>query len=159
MTVARPVAVVPGWASPRPSLDPVRMTAASAAPIRVLVASADAAIRDALTGVLADLGHELVDCVDCGADLARRAPMLRPDVVLLDASLLDAPAAPGAFSVQAVAESVPETAIVLVCDRPDVRLGDDDASVMAALAYLPRPVPPAVVDATVRLALARGREL
>ncbi|HEU4631818.1 MAG TPA: ANTAR domain-containing protein, partial [Gemmatimonadaceae bacterium] len=36
---------------------------------------------------------------------------------------------------------------------------DDATAVMAALAYLPQPVPPAVVDATVRLARARSREL
>lgn len=153
MTVARQMAVMPGWAS-RPSLDPVRMTAA--APIRVLVAAADAAVRETLAGVFAGLGHELVGCVDCGAELVRRAGMLRPDVVLLDAALV---AAPTGFSAAAVAERAPDVSIVLFCDQPDVRLDDDEAAVTAALAYLPQPVPPAVLDATVRLALARSREL
>jgi response regulator NasT len=147
---------MPGWA-PRPSLDPVRMTvAASADSIRVLVAALDRDVRNALAGVLVTLGHDLLGSMDGGADLVRRAAMLRPDIILLDAMLL---AAPTPFSAAELAASSPRTSIVLFCSQPDVRLRDDDTAVMAALAYLPRPVPPAVVDATVRLAVARGRAL
>ena len=155
MTVARPVAVMPGWAS-RPSFDPVCMPAASTDSIRILVAALDRDVRIALAGVLANLGHDLLGCVDGGAELIQRATALRPDVILLDAALL---AAPTELSAAAVAECSPESSIVLFCNNSDVRLSDDEAAIMAAFAYLPRPVPPAVVDATVRLAMARARAL
>jgi response regulator NasT len=131
------------------------MTADPADSIRVLVAAVERDVRNTLTGVLAGLGHELLGSVDCGADLIRRSAMLRPDVILLDAALL---AGPAPFSAAELAGCSPQSSIVLFSHHPDVRLGDE-AAVMAAFAYLPRPVPPAVVDATVRLARARGRAL
>ena len=77
MTVARPVAVMPGWAS-RPSFDPECMPEASTDSIRVLVAALDRDVRIALAGVLANLGHDLLGCVDVSLSAEERARLEAP---------------------------------------------------------------------------------
>ena len=140
------------WAQ-RPSHETSRMPAPSAAPVRVLLAGADAPIRDELTALVASLGHTLVAAAD-GSDILQRAAALRPEVVLLDVRLLTGT---DALSAEDVAGAAPGAAVVLFSAGTDVRLSDREVGASAVAGYLAMPVRPGQLDSTLRLAVHRTR--
>ena len=152
MTAVRPDA---SWTSPT-SFVPPRMSDATAAPIRVLLAEADPAVRDTMTELLDALGHTVLGRVTTGAEAVAAAAALRPDVVLLDVALL---AGPDGISLDDVAEHAPTATVVLFSGDPNVRLGDREVDASAGIAYLPQPVPPGFLDSALRHAVRRTRVL
>lgn len=55
--------------------------------MRVLIAEDHALLRDGLTRLLRDHGHEVVAAVDAPDEIVRRGRALRPDLALLDVRL------------------------------------------------------------------------
>jgi DNA-binding NarL/FixJ family response regulator len=55
--------------------------------VRVLIAEDHALLRDGLTRLLRDHGHEVVAAVDAPDDVVRRGSALKPDLALLDVRL------------------------------------------------------------------------
>ena len=128
----------------------------AAAPIRVLVAEDDENARALLVALLRDLGHEVVAEVGTGEQAIASARASRPDVVLLDVHM---PGQSGIEAAEAIASEVGETAVVLLTGDSTLSLSDRDAVATAAIAFLAKPAPPRVIDATVRLAARRARDL
>lgn len=152
MTAVRPDA---SWTPPTAFVPP-RMSDATSAAIRVLLAEADPAVRDTMTELLDALGHTVLGRATTGADVLARAAALRPDVVLLDVALL---VGADAISLDDVAERAPTATVVLFSGDPNVRLGDREVDASAAIAYLPQPVPPGFLDSALRHAVRRNRVL
>ena len=141
--------------SPSPTHEPSRMSAASADSVRVLLAGADAPVRDDLAALVASLGHTVLGAAT-GGDALQRAASLRPEVVLLDVRLLGGA---DAISAEDVAEAAPGAAVVLFCGDADVRLSDREVGAPSVSAYLAMPVRPGLLDSTLRLAVSRTRAL
>jgi len=131
-------------------------SARATAPLRVLVAAADAATRACLAAQLEAAGHTVVAEAATGAEAVTRALALAPDVVLLG---LQMPDGAGADAAALIAGATPAPGIVLVTGGADAALADDDVVRTGALAVLPAPAPSALLDATLRCAAARAREL
>jgi DNA-binding NarL/FixJ family response regulator len=55
--------------------------------VRILIAEDHALLRDGLTRLMRDHGHEVVAAVDTADDVLRRGRALRPDLALLDVRL------------------------------------------------------------------------
>ena len=125
--------------------------------MRVLVAEDDEAARTALVDVLTSRGYMVVAEVASGTEAVQQAAQLVPDAVLLDVHM------PGAMSgveaAKAITEATPGIAVVLFTGDASLSLSEDDALRSNAVALLPKPVPPATLDATLRLAVARAHEL
>lgn len=126
------------------------------APIGILLADDDDVTRHTLVDLLGSLGHVVLAAVATGRDAVDRACALRPDAVLLDVHMPDGS---GIDAAREIAGALPGTAVVLFSGDPDVRLSDREVLATAAVAYLPKPVPPGVLDTTLRLAVARARAL
>lgn len=124
--------------------------------IRVLVAEDDDNARSLLVDLLRDLGHDVVAEVGTGDQAIARAREARPDVVLLDVHM---PGRSGIEAAEAIAHEVDEAAVVLFTGDSTLSLSDRDAAATAAIAFLPKPAPPRVIDSTVRLAARRARDL
>ena len=128
---------------------PVPVTALGA---RVLVVDDELAARESLTELLSTLGHAVVDAVANAEDAEARARELHPDAILLDVHL---PGASGIEAAQAISRALPGVAIVLISGDDTIQLTDAEADASGAVAFLPKPVPPRVLDSTIRLAVAR----
>jgi len=119
---------------------------------RVLVVDDELAARESLTELLATFGHVVVDAVANAEDAEARARELHPDAILLDVHL---PGASGLEAAQAISRALPGVAIVLISGDDTIQLTDAEAEATGAVAFLPKPVPPRVLDSTIRLAVAR----
>ena len=124
--------------------------------IRILVAEDDENARSLLVDLLRELGHDVVAEVGTGEQAIVRAREARPDVVLLDVHM---PGRSGIEAAETIALEVDEAAVVLFTGDSTLSLSDRDAAATAAIAFLPKPAPPRVIDSTVRLAARRARDL
>lgn len=124
--------------------------------IRILVAEDDSNARALLAELLSELGHRVVAEVGTGREAQARAIELMPDVVLLDVHMPDGS---GIEAAEVITSSAPGVAVVLFSGDEAVTLSDRDVTATAAIAFLPKPAPPRVLDSTVRLAATRAREL
>ena len=124
--------------------------------IRVLVAEDNALERSTLVDLLGVLGYMVVAEVESGTEAIAKAQQFMPDAVLLDMHM------PGASGVQAadeIAAALPGTAVVLITGDLSLTLSSADVLRSTAVALLPKPTPPAALDATLRMAVTRAREL
>jgi two-component system, response regulator PdtaR len=124
----------------------------AAAGARVLVVDDELAARESLGELLVSLGHVVVDAVANAADAETRARDLNPDAVLLDVHL---PGTSGIEAAQSISLALPGVAIVLISGDDTIQLTDAEADASGAVAFLAKPVPPRVLDSTIRLAVAR----
>ena len=123
--------------------------------IRVLLAEDDANARSVLTDLLGSLGYSVLAQVGSGREAVRRTQEMTPDVVLLDVHMPDGS---GIEAAEEITQQVPGTAVVLFSGDESVSLSDREVSATAAIAFLPKPTPPRVLDSTLRLAVSRARE-
>ena len=124
--------------------------------IRVLIAEDDANARSLLVDLLSALGHLVVAEVGTGREAFERARDVVPDVVLLDVHMPDGS---GIEAAELITQSLPGVAVVLFSGDQQLTLSDRDVTATAAIAFLPKPAPPRVLDSTLRLAATRAREL
>ena len=124
--------------------------------IRVLVAEDNELERSTLVELLTALGHMVVAEVGSGAAAIERSRHLTPDAVLLDVHM---PGASGVQAAEEIANALPGTAVVLVTGDLSLSLTMDDAMRSTAVALLSKPMPPTTLDATLRMAVMRAREL
>lgn len=125
--------------------------------IRVLVAEDDNAAREILVDLLTALGYMVVAEVPSGEEAVRQAAQLTPDAVLLDVHMPGGSS--GLDAAHQITQQTPGIAVVLFTGDATLSLSSDDALRSNAVALLPKPVPPATLDATLRLAVVRAREL
>ncbi len=124
--------------------------------IRVLVAEDNALERSTLVDLLTALGHMVIAEVASGAEAIERAQQLTPDAVLLDVHLHGAS---GIEAADAIARALPGTAVVLITGDLSLSLSSADVLRSTAVALLAKPTPPTTLDATLRMAVTRAREL
>lgn len=124
--------------------------------LRVLVAEDNALERSTLVDLLGVLGHVVVAEVENGADAIARAQQFTPDAVLLDMHM---PGVSGLQAAEEIAQALPVTAVVLITGDLSLTLSTDDVRRSSSVALLAKPTPPAALDATLRMAVARSREL
>ncbi len=124
--------------------------------IRVLVAEDDPLERSTVVDVLGALGHLVVAEVATGAEAIEKARQFAPDAVLLDVHM---PGASGVQAAEEIASALPGTAVVLVTGDLSLTLSTADVLRSTAVALLAKPTPPMTLDATLRLAVSRAREL
>lgn len=142
-----------------------------APPLRVLVAAASAAAGDDAASLIAGRGHAVVAVASDGAEALGRARRLARDVSL-DVALVDValPTLSGVEVAHGIAESAPHVAVVLTTDGAAddtapgggvlvVTAGALEIAAAPAAAVLPRRANAAALDATLRLATARAREV
>jgi response regulator NasT len=142
-----------------PAADPVtsrRLASAPVATIRALVADDAAADRGLLVDLLRALGFDVVGEASTGAEAIAACERLVPDVVLLDVCM---PGGGGLEAARTIAAGPHDVAIVLFTGDGSLELSDAELRDSAALAFLPKPAPPIVLNTTLRLAVARAREL
>jgi AmiR/NasT family two-component response regulator len=128
----------------------------SVAPIRILLAEDDDNARAILVELLIALGHLVVAEVSSGRDAVERAKDVAPDVVLLDVHMPDGS---GIEAAEQITQAVPGVAVVLFSGDHQVALSEREITATAAIAFLPKPAPPRILDSTLRLAASRAREL
>jgi response regulator NasT len=124
--------------------------------IRVLVAEDNALERSTLVDLLGALGHMVVAEVESGTDAIEKAQQFTPDAVLLDMHM---PGASGVQAAEEIASALPGTAVVLITGDLSLTLSTADVLRSTAVALLPKPTPPTTLDATLRMAVTRAREL
>ena len=124
--------------------------------LRVLVAEDNALERPMLVDLLGVLGHVVVAEVESGTDAITKAQQFTPDAVLLDMHM---PGASGVQAAEEIANALPGTAVVLVTGDLSLTLSTADVLRSTAVALLPKPTPPTTLDATLRMAVTRAREL
>jgi len=124
--------------------------------VRVLLAEDDENARTLLLDLLGTFGHEVVAEACTGRDAVTRAKDVHPDVVLLDVHMPDGS---GIEAAEQITQVLPGTAVVLFSGDESLRLSDRDVTATSAIAFLPKPVPPRVLDSTIRLAAVRARDL
>lgn len=124
--------------------------------IRVLIAEDDALTRSTFTELLTSLGHMVVAEVASGAEAIEKARQFTPDAVLLDVRM---PGASGVEAAEEIAASLPGTAVILITGDLSVTLSPSEVTKSGAVALLSKPAPPATLDTTLRLAVARARDL
>jgi response regulator NasT len=129
---------------------------APAVPIRILLAEDDDNARSVLVDLLAALGHSVVAHVSGGREAIERAKDVKPDVVLLDVHMPDGS---GIEAAEQITSAHPTTAVVLFSGDPTVTLSDEQVVTTSAVAFLPKPTPPKILDSTIRLAVSRARAL
>jgi len=130
--------------------------AASSGPIRILLAEDDDNARSLLVDLLAALGHTVVAHVSGGREAIARAVEVKPDVVLLDVHM---PGGSGLEAAEEIRQSVPGAAVVLFSGDQTITLSEHDITATSAIAFLPKPTPPKMLDSTIRLAAMRAKEL
>ncbi|HVZ78918.1 MAG TPA: ANTAR domain-containing protein [Gemmatimonadaceae bacterium] len=128
----------------------------TAAQIRILVAEDDKDARSLLVELLSALGHIVVAEAGSGREAHERALELAPDVVLLDVHMPDGSGIEAAEQITAANAGI---AVVLFSGDQTLSLSDHDITATAAIAFLPKPAPPRVLDSTIRLAASRAKEL
>ena len=132
------------------------ITQASAMPrLRVLIAEDDVTTRTRIAEIVEGLGHEVVAQADNGHDAVARARELQPDVALLDVQM---PGMDGIEVAEVLHEAASDVAAVLLSGDLEVSLGMHDPGASNAVAVLPKPASPGILDATLRLAVCRMRE-
>ena len=94
--------------------------------------------------------------VASGAEAIERAQLLTPDAVLLDVHM---PGASGVEAADVIARALPGTAVVLITGDLTLSLSSADVMRSTAVALLAKPTPPTTLDATLRMAVLRAREL
>ena len=124
--------------------------------IRVLVAEDNPLERSTLVELLTVLGHMVVAEVESGADAIEKARQFTPDAVLLDVHM---PGANGVQAAEEIANTLPGTAVVLITGDLSMSLSIADVMRSGAVALLAKPTPPTTLDATLRMAVGRAREL
>ncbi len=124
--------------------------------IRVLVAEDNALDRSTLVDLLVALGHMVVAEVESGTEAIEKAQQFTPDAVLLDMHM---PGASGVQAAEEIAAALPGTAVVLITGDLSLTLSSADVLRSTAVALLPKPTPPTALDATLRMAVTRAREL
>jgi response regulator NasT len=124
--------------------------------IRVLVAEDNALERSTLVDLLGALGHMVVAEVASGTEAIEKAQQFTPDAVLLDMHM---PGATGVQAAEGIASALPGTAVVLITGDLSLTLSTADVLRSTAVALLPKPTPPTTLDATLRMAVTRAREL
>lgn len=124
--------------------------------IRILVAEDDDNARSLLADLLTELGHVVVAEVASGREAFERARGVVPDVVLLDVHMPDGS---GIEAAEKITHDIPGVAVVLFSGDQTLTLSDRDVTATAAIAFLPKPAPPRVLDSTIRLAATRAKEL
>ena len=124
--------------------------------IRILLAEDDANARSVLVDLLATLGHTVVANVATGREAIDRAREVLPDVVLLDVHMPDGS---GIDAAREITHALPGTAVVLFSGDQTISLTEHEITETAAVAFLPKPTPPRILDSTLRLAVTRAREL
>jgi len=124
--------------------------------LRVLVAEDNALERSTLVDLLGVLGHMVVAEVESGTEAIAKAQQFTPDAVLLDMHM---PGATGVQAAEEIASALPGTAVVLITGDLSLTLSTADVLRSTAVALLPKPTPPATLDATLRMAVTRAREL
>ena len=124
--------------------------------IRILIAEDDDNSRALLVDLLNSMGHVVVAEVTGGREAIERAKDVVPDVVLLDVHMPDGS---GIEAAEEIAKEVPGVAVVLFSGDQTLTLTDRDVAATAAIAFLPKPAPPRVLDSTIRLAATRAKEL
>jgi AmiR/NasT family two-component response regulator len=127
-----------------------------AAKLRVLIAEDDQGARDLLEEVLVTLGYEVVAAVAGGLEAADRAREMKPDAVLLDVHMPDGS---GIEAAEAISQMTPGVAVILFSGDMDIALSDKEAVTTGAVAFLPKPTPPKMLDSTIRLAVIRASAL
>jgi response regulator NasT len=120
--------------------------------LRVLVVDHDTRSRDELANELNALGFVVVD-----APTALTSAPPEADVVIVDVTRTESGSALDALP--AIRAAFPAIAVVLCTSHETEQLGADDAQRSHAAALLLKPIPVTVLDATVRLAALRAREL
>ena len=125
------------------------------APIRVLLAEDDDNARSVLVDLLAALGHSVVAHVSGGREAIEKAREVSPDVVLLDVHM---PGGSGIEAAEEIRRTVPAAAVVLFSGDQTVSLSEHDITATSAIAFLPKPTPPKMLDSTIRLPAQRARE-
>ena len=123
--------------------------------IRVLIAEDDDNARALLVELLNTMGHVVVAEVTGGREAIERAIDVVPDVVLLDVHMPDGS---GIEAAEQIAAQVPGIAVVLFSGDQTLSLTEREVAATAAIAFLPKPTPPRVLDSTLRLAVSRARE-
>ena len=124
--------------------------------VRVLIAEDDDATRTMLCQQLSGFGHDVVANVATGREAVDRARELAPEVVLLDVYMPDGS---GLEAAEQIAHHQSTIAVVLFTGDSSLLLSQADVVRTTALALLPKPTQPRVLDATIRLAAVRAREL
>src|SRR5438874_9388712 len=81
-------------------------------PVRVLVADDNGLFRDGLVGLLSRLDDiEVVGSAGSGEEAIRRAPVLRPDVVLMDVAM---PGMGGVETTRRLLADLPQAAVCML---------------------------------------------
>jgi len=124
--------------------------------IRILIAEDDDTARALLVELLNTMGHVVVAEVSGGRDAIERAKDVVPDVVLLDVHMPDGS---GIEAAEQITAHVPGVAVVLFSGDESVQLSEREVAATAAIAFLPKPTPPRLLDSTLRLAVSRAREI
>ena len=122
--------------------------------IRVLLAEDDADARRTVVELLTALGHDVVANVGSGREAVISARTATPDVVLLDIHMPDGS---GIDAASEIVKERPATAVVLFTG--DHALDLETPEDTGAVAILAKPVPPKMLDATLRMAVSRARAL
>jgi two-component system, response regulator PdtaR len=122
----------------------------------VVVAEDDVNARALIVELLDSLGYSVAAEVGTGQETVRLTRELQPDVVLLDVHM---PEGGGIEAAEAIALANPGVAVVLYSGDPGATLSDSQVSSTAAVAFLPKPTPPTMLDATLRMAISRARQL
>ena len=136
--------------------NPVATSPALSARPRILLAEDAIDSREMLTEVLETLGYEVVIAVATGVEAAEKARDLRPDAVLLDIHMPDGS---GIEAAEVITRSLPGIAVILYSGDENVTLSDKETVTTGAVAFLPKPVPPKMLDSTIRLAVSRSMAL
>lgn len=138
------------------AIKPVAATHDLSTRLRILLAEDELGSREMLTEVLETLGHEVVVAVTTGVEAAEKARELRPDAVLLDVHMPDGS---GIEAAEVITRTLPGIAVILYSGDENVTLSDKEAVTTGAVAFLPKPVPPKMLDSTIRLAVSRSMAL
>jgi response regulator NasT len=108
--------------------------------IRILIAEDDDNARALLVELLNTMGHVVVAEVSGGRDAIERAKDVVPDVVLLDVHMPDGS---GIEAAEQITAQVPGVAVVLFSGDESVQHTEREVAATAAIAFLPKPTPPA----------------
>jgi CheY-like chemotaxis protein len=114
-------------------------------PIRVVLADDDVLARPLLSELLASMGYAVVGEAGTGREAIAVAAEVVPDVVLLDVHMPDGS---GIDAAKAITATGAPTAVVLFSGDQTVIISADDARATAAIAFLPKPAPPGILDST-----------
>src|SRR3954464_9015409 len=111
--------------------------------IRILIAEDDDNARALLVELLNTMGHVVVAEVSGGREAIERAKDVVPDVVLLDVHMPDGS---GIEAAEKITAHVAGVAVVLFSGDESVQLSEREVTATAAIAFLPKPTPPRLLD-------------